>query len=347
MSNAAKQGGVTLMDSPYQPLSFGQLVDRSFRLYRDHFSKLVLLSLAFFGPFYLLYGWLLASSSMEADNSIRSAVRGETVVNELAADTTGFAGSVGLGIFFVLMIPLVLHVLVPVAVSVVIQIVQSIYNNEAPSIRSSLKTTLKRFWPLFGNSLLYWLILAGAYFVIVIGLVVVFMVLIAVLTAGSSLFSIFDGDIGPAMIFFLVILYLAVILGVYAVLGYFMIRFGYYIPNVVMYHRGSSLSRSWQLTKGSYWRLFFVFAVLSLILTGFYMINALVFLPYIPYVWLRGIIPTLLLLVLVPLFLTTYAVTYFDLRVRREGLDLEIKLDAYLGADKHTAPANQGLLRYE
>ena len=111
------------------------------------------------------------------------------------------------------------------------------------------------------------------------------------------------------------------------------------IPAVVLEPRSSpsaALSRSWELTRGSRWRIFGLGVTLLLLL-------------YIPVVAITGLLAVLLpqmpgerfgpasvstvaaiaiggvvQMFIYPLFYCVLTVTYYDLRVRKEGFDLEL-----------------------
>jgi uncharacterized membrane protein len=110
------------------------------------------------------------------------------------------------------------------------------------------------------------------------------------------------------------------------------------IPSVVLEPRSASaaLSRSWELTRGSRWRIFALAFTLLILL-------------YVPVVAITGLLAVLLpqasgerfgpasvstvaaiaiggvvQMFIYPLFYCVLTVTYYDLRVRKEGFDLEL-----------------------
>jgi hypothetical protein len=92
-----------------------------------------------------------------------------------------------------------------------------------------------------------------------------------------------------------------------------------------------ALSRSWFLTRGSRWRMFWMLVTMGALiyvpLVGLWAVATLVF----PSV-VTGLDPELVMLVvlgvvqmlLYPLFYCVLTVAYYDLRVRKEGFDLEV-----------------------
>jgi uncharacterized BrkB/YihY/UPF0761 family membrane protein len=114
------------------------------------------------------------------------------------------------------------------------------------------------------------------------------------------------------------------------------------IPTVVLEPRSPSaaLSRSWELTRGSRWRIFGLGLTLLVLL-------------YIPVVAVTGLVAVILpqaagerfgpaslstisaiaiggvvQMFIYPLFYCVLTVTYYDLRVRKEGFDLELLASA-------------------
>ena len=93
----------------------------------------------------------------------------------------------------------------------------------------------------------------------------------------------------------------------------------------------AALSRSWSLTRGSRWRMFWLLVTMALLLyvplVGLGAIAAVV----VPG-GLLGVAPGMLTLaavgvvqiLLYPLFYCVLTVAYYDLRVRKEGFDLEV-----------------------
>jgi uncharacterized membrane protein YciS (DUF1049 family) len=101
----------------------------------------------------------------------------------------------------------------------------------------------------------------------------------------------------------------------------------------------ASLRRSWYLTKPHFWRVLGIVALLALlgllITAGpSYLVSYGVLALQASYV-VRTLISTavsaILSLLYVPIRLTGETLIYYDLRVRAEGLDLEMELDALTG----------------
>lgn len=304
-----------------QPLSFGRMLDRSFQLYRRHFAKFALLALMMYGPLYLMYSWIFADTnpSFSFDNFGSSFTA--PMDNEIGENI-----SVGAILFFVfLLLPVTFLILTPVAFSTSVFLIGQVYDGDSPDLRTAFKQTFRRFWPLFGNSALFGLIMLGIYLVLVFAIVMLVVVLVFVfgIMGGLTSSAGFNGSAG--FIFAAVVMYIAVILLVYAAISFFLIRWGYFIPAVTVQGEGIGLGPSWRLTKGSFWRLFFVYLVLSLVMTAFSFLNLLL-IGFIPVTILQVLLSALFYILLSPLILSVYAVSYYDMTVRTQGKDLESML---------------------
>ncbi len=132
-----------------------------------------------------------------------------------------------------------------------------------------------------------------------------------------------------------------------------LVKWGLVVPAWFVERRrlGAALSRSWDLTKDSWWRLFgilLLFYVLqfaiSLALSSFSAIAVVV-----PSDWLatttaaQTIVQIGLSAVLAPLYPLVLTLLYFDLRVRREHLDLEMLAREVGGARPWELPPPPGL----
>lgn len=313
--------------SPYGPLSFGPLLDRSFRLYRTYFLKFSLLTLMFFGPLYLCYSVLLSKTF--GDAVIRDSLFSYDSSPAASSPIEG-TGWIVLVICLAI-ISLLLPVVIPVVFSTVTGMVEAVYNRQEPSIRSALAVTMRRFWPLFGNSLLFSLALTAVYMIFTFALMIIFIIVGFFIAGVFGLASSALLQAGPLLIFAGIVLYIVFILFMYSLIGFFAIRWGFFIPAVVMEHEGIGLSRSWKLTKGSFWRIFLAFAVVGVASSAIFSVNLLLVQVAVPLLFLKVLISVLLMVVAIPLPLILYAVSYFDMRSRREGTDLARMLEELRG----------------
>jgi hypothetical protein len=238
------------MSKPLKPLGIGDILDRTFQIYRRHFTQLMVIMIILIGPYILLENVLvpggetelLPSYDIEFDSmdDLFEQIFGSEPVTEYADPVQ--LGMVGLYLFLVL--PLTLLVFSPWAVSSVTLTVESALTGKQRSLSELLKRPLKRLGALIGNSLLYYILL----FAILIGIVLLFTILIMVVYGSET------GNVALAILggLFLFVLFLAMM---FLVL-FFAIRWMFYIPFIVVDGKGLSIGSSWSLTKKHFWRIF-------------------------------------------------------------------------------------------
>lgn len=191
----------------------------------------------------------------------------------------------------------------------------------------------------YGNAFRRWLSLLIA--VILVGLVVIglFVILIALATlpiiASSALLS--SSARGPAGVLaglgtlLLCILFIPVTLGAV----FMAMRWAFWLQAIVIenYNSTGGLGRSWKLTKGSFWRILgfnlllgILVSVLSFSLLGATSVG-LIFVgnPLFQLV-AQSIMSGLIGIIVYPLQFATLTVLYYDIRIRKEGLDLQLQM---------------------
>jgi hypothetical protein len=323
-----------------KPLGFGATLDRSFQLYRKHFAKLMILSLILLAPIYLLQAIFFYDSFSDV-YSLDNYTGGNFV------DQLGQRGARNESPLTILLLVFVLGLIsvaiVPIAIASVVFLVDANYKGETMGVGDMLKRSFQRFWPLLGNSFLYMIIIGGIYTIIsmVLGILIVLLILLGTLVFKSS-FADFDLT-SPSLILILIFLYIAVVLIISVLIGFFSIRWGYYLPSVAFGDKNNGIGRSWHLTKGSFWRLFAVYSVLSVIGSVIF-IGYMVGLQFIPVMTLKIALSPLVNLLMAPLLLVVYAVSYFDLSVRKEGLGVEVMLKQLVPEQKERSEQSQPLI---
>ncbi|SCW77678.1 hypothetical protein SAMN04487970_104510 [Paenibacillus tianmuensis] len=314
-----------------RPMGIGAIMDRSFQIYRKHFTVTFLLTLLFFGPLYLLQNVVLfdlSSVSLLPES-------GETIADSLErfaeAGGSGEELNIGLLLFSFLLLPIYVVAVLPAAVSSQLHLVRAAAEGASVGFKELLKSSFSRFWPMVGNTLLFGLILGGVYMaistIVVFGVIIVAAVSIGI---GAGIAEIGSDPFGGSivLIVLLFVLYLLLVVVLTAGIGFFAIRFGFYLPVVALEDGRSSLGRSWRLTKGNFWRIFGIYFVLSIIYGVFTMGTYALLIAVFKLSLLGQLIYIVLSLLITPIYMIPYAVTYFDLRVRNEGADLEQMLAA-------------------
>lgn len=260
-------------------------------------------------------------------------------------------------------VTIVLSAVVPLALSVIASaVLQGVIVTEVARATLGEKLRLGRLWRLVAPRLLplvLWTLLLGGVFVAAVGLLTVIVVLLVAVAGGGWVV-------------------LGVIVAVFGGLGLTVAGIWLYIktsvvPSLIVLERlgvRAAIARSWSLTKGYFWRTFGVQALVAFI------VNTIVQIVTVPFVlvftWLTSLVdPNAALDAYVPAIITyvalicvtlvlgaiaavvqsaTIALIYIDLRMRKEGLDLELARfvesvqagvavpDPYLVADPHSSP---------
>ncbi|MEI7027034.1 DUF7544 domain-containing protein [Paenibacillus sp. y28] len=304
-----------------KPLGIGRLLDRSFQLYRNHFSKFFLLMLMFYAPFGLLQALFQQGGlSMPVLPSVPKEWSWEEFAENSIANPQWDESNVALLFVYILIVlPVYICLLLPVSTGAVTVIVRGSMQGEEVTLRTALRQAWRRWGRLLGSTIVFMMAMYGLYIVTV----VVFVVLIFIFGLGfGGMTALMEnntsmtvlGIIGMAVLF---VLFLAVVI---AGFGFSIIRFGFYLPHALLEDRGLGLKASWHLTRGHFWRILGGSFVLG---TIYYVVSLLVGLMWV----IGGSVITTLLgmvlnMVLLPILMTWYVVSYFDLKIRNEGYDL-------------------------
>lgn len=308
------------------PLGAGDLIDRTVRLYRQHFSTLIRAAappvvVSAVGSVLWTVGW----------RGIPLTESGERLAFYIVCVVAGWVLMAGGSFFFLLVMGgasrnLVMHLL----------------SGDPVSARTIYQSVRSRFWAL--NGALVLIVLFGS----MIGFIIFFVWLIAVSFTVAGTISIIGDNWFAALIVVAIVLALSMV----ALLCYFWIigRLAY-VPQVMLVEgRGvfDSFSRSASLARGNVRRLTAMF-----LFTTFATYSALMLL-LIPLGWygyLQGIDPFTLQatnwplwyaigrqvlvqvssILLAPVWMLGLSLLYVDERVRHEGYDIELVVAQRLG----------------
>jgi hypothetical protein len=318
-------------------MSIGRILDRSFQIYRKHFVKLTLLMLLLFGPFYLLQSLLLFDQNAAATNSLIDGLRNSFSFDSFVNPTVDLNHTSNMNIWAILVFSLVLLpiyalALVPLACASTLFLVRGVlFGEETPTLGALLKKAFRRFWPMVLSTLLMLLILIGIYLVFVI----VILIFVAIFAIGSGLtggtWNGFAPGIGSGVFFGVLIVLL--IVGFLLGWAYFLIRWGYYLPAVAMNEPAPGIGKSWKLTKRSFWRLLLMYFVLIIVVYVFLLVVNLIILALAGNGLFSQLLQSLITVLISPLWILPYAVSFFDLKIRNEGMGLEDLLQDTLAED--------------
>ncbi len=215
-----------------------------------------------------------------------------------------------------------IHSLISLALTASIS--QSYLYQHTITIREALRLGLRGYGSLL-----------GAYFLqgLAIGIPAVILVFCAIEVGLST-----NSEIG-LIAFLIIIIILAVFIGT---------RWAMVLPCVALEETGAtdSLGRSWDLTKGYFWRVLgtsMLAGILVLIIAALPEIVLLfVIEAFIDSSFINALLSTIAaqfaLILTLPLSVTVTTLIYFDLRVRKEGYDLELMTQETLPVAEDTLP---------
>ncbi len=325
---------LTMQNASARPMGIGRLLDRSFQLYRKHFIVLTFIMLILYGPFYLLQHLLTFQETAVTSGSFIEQIRNGGSLQDMFGPNSTFLqndpalrdeGYVWKMLVFVLvLVPIMFLGLMPASIASVVHLVKASFDGkETPSLGQLLKKSFTRFWPMAGSTFLFGLIMFGFYF----GIALIMIVFAVIFAVGGS-FSSSVGGFGGGALAFTIVFFAILGLGALFTFAYFMIRWSYYLPYVALGEESIGLGRSWSLSRKSFWRLFGMYIVLSIILYLFLAVVQLVIAAIFGLGLGAQLLQSLISILVMSLWFLPYVVSFFDQRVRNEGLGLESMIDS-------------------
>ena len=286
-------GAVASSSAPirFRPMPLPELLDELFRLYRRHFSLIVGVALLVALPglvWSLVTGIYKLNSASYANLFVTTGSSTPTFNSQQLTNLLGLLALGFIGGFFLL----------PISVGAVYRAVTDVALGRPVSIGSVLRETLARYLPLLGLFGLVILIFLGWIIAESIGFVLLVL---------------------PGIAVFCAAIYLAV-------------RWSLVVAAMMAEDIGPirGLRRSWNLVSGSWWRTFGILLIVGILQTiityGLFILFGVIAALFSTGDFQAALVQvggTLLSAVVSPI--TTIAITllYFDLRVRKEGLDLD------------------------
>jgi hypothetical protein len=329
--------------SRLRPRSVTEILDQAFRLYRKHFLTFLAITAIVFVPVNM--GVQLLNVAVQGSN---------VALQRSALDASPIESAETLNQTVVLMIVLLLVLLGLGVLGGLLQYlsqgaltsaVADSHLDRPVSFGRAYRSMLKHVGPLLGTIGLQILIGIGIF----LPTIVVFVLAIAAITAGG------DGGVGAGLTF--VCLAFLLMFVTFIVYIYVFVRLVVIVPALMVENLGpiQAVRRSWRLVEGYWWRTFGLLLLLgimgAIISAGpAYLVTAIVtavtqsFDPVVNTA-ITGVISVITEAFFIPLSLTCYTLYYFDLRVRKEGFDLETALDqrySYPGGPGTQAPPPGG-----
>jgi len=271
------------------PLS--ELLDELFRLYRRHFSLIVGVALLVALPGLI---WTLVAGVYRLNSTSYTNLFTATGTSTVAFNSQEFSNLLGT----LLLGALGGLILLPFSLGAVYRAVTDVALGRPATIGVVLRETLARYWPLLG--------LVGLFFVFAVVWV------IAELIGFLLLFL-------PG-------------LAVFCAAAYFLVRWSLTVAAMMAEDIGPirGLGRSWNLVKGQWWRTFGILVVVAILqtiissaLSILFQLIATIFSTGDFQAALVSVGSTLLSALVSPITTIAVVLLYFDLRVRKEGLDLD------------------------
>jgi hypothetical protein len=314
--------------APYdlRPLSLGEILDRVFTLYRNHFA--------------LFAGVMAIPAAVQIPTNLYSFSIWGKMVRLEAGHAPPF--DPGMFVMFYLVVLPVILVVGTLGLGAISLAVSDVYLGRVATIRGSYQKALRRFWRLLGLLIALGLILAGVGIVFAVGLSLLFG-LFAATGMGANL----GAGTGIAVI----LLFTSFVVVVAAAAIFVCMVFSLVIPALLLEDGsvGGALRRSIELTRGRRWHIFlgillmvFVSYAVILIFQGpFLVAMGLFMLKGVPPMWLTlgtSISAACGSAVSSPLSMIALVLYYYDQRVRKEGFDLQHML-AQIESGRQPAPS--------
>lgn len=327
---------------PLHPLSFGTIIGSSFRVMRRNPAPTFGLSVLLNGTVALVLGVIFAIFFVSVFTRLESA----------AIDDQSDIAAGSFGLFFLLL-------LVPVALSIIASgILQGILSLEVSRATLGEKLRIRGLWRLAKGrigTLVLWAMVTSAVlvvFVLLAGVIIIGVTAAIIAFSPSESSAAVAGIVGVLFVFVigLAVTVLSVWLGTKTALT----------PSAIVLERlglFAAIARSWQLTRNSFWRTFGVQVLIAVIVN---VASSIITYPiqFIGSIVITLINPTgesdasLIALVIlsvvsavlasvvgaigVVMLSSSLALIYIDMRMRKEGLDLELL--QYVEAKQSSVP---------
>lgn len=326
------------------PLSIGDLLDWTIRLYRARFGKLLLTAAIFMVPLGVLSGIITGQTMTSYLNIFLAAMQNpEAMTNPAAiAQLQGERNFTALGY---LLTPLGLAINGLVTLALTVQVFATIRQEEMDAW-TSVRRGAHRFWPWVGMTFATYAAYIGIG--IVVALAFFFGAFFVAIIAGG--FVAFNnggggGEPGFAAVAGMVVGLICVYVGAFILFVspfiYVGARWAVAVPLMVDQEMGplEALGESWQLTKGHirhamafvvllylfYGVLYLAFMALAFAASGLALTSAS---STVASVAIFSIVGALAPLFWTPIATAGYVMLYYDLRMRKQGYDLELRIEA-------------------
>lgn len=321
------------------PLSVGELLDRTFRILRARFGVLILSAGIVLIPLGIISALLTGNFMTGYFDFLEMAVANpdmppDVVLSQLLGSMGGYVGSI--------LLLSILSVIGNTFVSLIaIYHAHAVLHNQPSDLRSGLRAARPHIWRLIGLYIVRGLAIALLTLAILTVIFLFFGLLVVLFGLGLNA----TGGDGPASVIGMIVLigaifvaYILVLIVVFAPGMYLSARWIASIPALMLEQLGpvAALRRSWHLTQGHFWRSVGVMLLLTLIgslalsmpVAVVQQIAAFLMPDQLQLIFIFSTVSGYLLSVLwQPLFMIGLVLLYYDLRVRGEGYDVQVRVE--------------------
>lgn len=301
------------MDSKFtKPKGFGEILDHTFSLSKNHFKEFFMILIVFMGPVYLLQAIIQMATGTSFFREIGKGGQWyEQILSNLdnsgSFDSSSLAADIG-----IIIVGLLGFLLFPVAEAAILFAIQHTQKKEEYTVSSVIKEAFRRYWPILGSSILFGLIVVG---ILAIPILVVVFTGVALATAVHPAVGILVGFL----------LFMGFAIGV----GLLITRWSFYFGSVVLDKVSPGFGRSWRLSRKRTWVLFGLYIVFYLIVSIISFAVQVTFGALLGDSVLLGLITNLVSLFTTMIFSVGYGVMYLDLKTRNGAEDLKELIDDY------------------
>ncbi len=311
---------------------FTDVLDYGIQLFKKHFKKLFLINLIFNIPIQVL---LTVINPMFTSQYLTMF---DTTSDMISSNPTAMFSSI-LTLYTMIFGVLALYGLYAMTLqnvwegSVIKLLYSDVVLKQERSIRQVINECFRQFWSLLGGRFLYGLIQYGI-------ITVLYIAIIALTFAGvfsvMGVVAIETPWVTVALAILGILTALVVTFFIVILVGFFFGRFWMYLPAICIEQKkaGDSIGRGANLGKNSFWLISLTYVVGNLFVWLFPGIINTVFSSVallsgdIDVTLLRvgAVITQIFTAILQPLMICIFTSLYITLRVRREGLDMEVAL---------------------
>lgn len=327
-----------------KPMSIGDVLDYSVEAFKQNFKGIVLLSLILYIPWVVIYSvitnLLLDNNLSEIFTMYRdifSGVYSPDMFDRYVTQDTPFLNSTLAALMSLLQMAYSITFKLVLNAAVIKMIYEYAISGEVKvntltDVKGLIKDCFKFMPKMMGNAIIFALILGTVYFV---SIIVAVLIIIAPVITLSTL------DLPPVLLAIAIIfLVLFVLLGVLFAIGFFAVKliFGAHIIVIEGKSVSESFKRSFYLTKGRFWHIAFsgIFAIMLYYLFNSLLIGATMILAVVNntlYIIFNAF-SQMCAAIAEPFTLVFITILFINMKVQKEGLDLEIKMRKLIESEK-------------